>query len=88
MYVSYVHEEEKREVDVTLNHPYGMAMTPTTYPMSLPLRNGLALTCVTCHDVHNPDPAQRMIKLYNEGAVPPMNVKALCHDCHHSNGVL
>jgi hypothetical protein len=88
IYITYEHNGHTREVEVTRNHPYGLAMSPMTYPLSLPLRNGLAMTCITCHDVHDSDPTQKMLRLYEEAAVTPENVKPLCHDCHHSNGVL
>jgi hypothetical protein len=88
MYVTYEHEDNKREVDVFRHHPYGMAMTTDTYPLTLPLRDGLALVCVTCHDMHDPEPTHRMLRLYDPTKPTPENIKALCHDCHHSNGVL
>ena len=88
MYISYEHNGARKEVDVVRHHPYGLAMTPSTYPMTLPLRDGLAMTCLTCHDIHDPDEGNNMLRIFDETKQFPDNIKPLCHDCHHSNGVL
>jgi len=89
VFVAYAGEDGRRhEVDVTHNHPYGMEMTDVTFPKSLPLSEFGGLICTTCHDVHIQDESMKMLRIFKPANGHPEDVKPLCHDCHHQNGVL
>lgn len=89
VFISYEDENGvRKEVDVSHNHPYNQTMTSETFPHSLPLNEYGGMTCVTCHDVHMADPAMKMLRIFHPANGTPEDVKPLCHDCHHSNGVL
>jgi predicted CXXCH cytochrome family protein len=74
-------EGESITVDLGLSHPFGVPVTASNAPATLPLNNG-AITCQTCHDVHLSNVESHMLRLYGAQANGLPDWTPLCHDCH------
>lgn len=73
-----VRNAEGHMINVNLgnSHPFGIVPSAKSMPRMLPLPGGV-ITCQTCHDVHQINDANHMVRLCVDSDYTP-----LCRDCH------